>query len=259
MNKILRHTSMTVILPVLLLDLSSCTSTGDGTYEQLYNSAWSQGIDPHLVVQASHDAISVVNSPVFHGHALRVSIHRSDDFHSVANGTPRGEVAFARIFRFEPDTLYEVNWSTSIPSDYQFDSLQPELFTQVLQGPEGGLGPPPFSIRFVEGRYHVEIRNAAKAAPRVFVFGDPVADKGKVIHWRLRYKPDHSGGKAITNLFMDGVNVVRCDGCGNAYANDRDAYLKMGIYKWWWQSRPSDVSDRTLYFGNVEVKRFLPR
>lgn len=55
---------------------------------------------------------------------------------------------------------------------------------------------------------------------------------------------------------MNGVNVVNCQGCGNAYANDREAYLKMGIYKWWWQSRPSDVKDRTLFFGNVEVKWF---
>lgn len=246
----------------LLLAVSGCThcaTTGDNTYEELYNSTWAQGIDPRLVIQAPRNAISVVNRAVFQGPALQVSIDRTDDFHGVANGTPRGEIAFAQIFQFEPDTLYEINWSTSLPLGYQFDFLQPELFTQILQGPDGGLGPPPFSIRFVDGRYQVEIRSAAKVAPRVFVFGDPAEGEGKVVHWRLRYRPDHTGTSAVTDLFMNGANVVHCDGCGNAYANDRGAYLKMGIYKWWWQSRPSDVSVRTLYFGNVVVKRFLSK
>ncbi|MCG5072834.1 heparin lyase I family protein [Paraburkholderia tagetis] len=259
MNKNLLRVSVLAAIQVLSLSLSNCTTADGGTYEQLYNSAWGRGIDPRLVIQAPRSAVSVVSSPVFHGHALRVSIDRSDDFHNVANGTPRGEIAFARIFRFEPNTLYEIGWSTSIPSGYKFDSLQPELFTQVLQGPEGGLGPPPFSIRLVDGRYQVEIRSAAKAAPHVFVFGDPAADEGNVVHWKLRYRPDHAGTNAVSDLFMNGVNVVRCHGCGNAYANDRGAYLKMGIYKWWWQSRPSDVSVRTLYFGNVLVKRFLSK
>lgn len=258
MNKILYRASIFVALALIASSFSHCT-TGSGTYEQLYNSSWAQGIDSRLDIQAPRNAISVVDSPVFSGPALQVSIHRTDDFHSVANGTPRGEIAFARIFRFEPGSLYEISWSMSIPSSYKFDYLQPELFTQVLQGPEGGLGPPPFSVRFVDGRYQVEIRNAAKAEPRVFMFGDPAADEGKVIQWRLRYRPDHTGVNAVTDLFMNGVNVVHCDGCGNAYANDRGAYLKMGIYKWWWQSRSSDVSVRTLYFGNVVVKRFLSK
>lgn len=258
MKKIVFRASTFVALLLVVLCLSYC-ATGGRTYEQLYNSKWTQGIDSDLDIQAPRDAISVVNSPVFHGPALRISIHRSDDFRKVANGTPRGEIAFARIFRFEPDTLYEVNWSTSIPPGYIFDSLQPELFTQVLQGPEGGIGPPPFSIRFVDGRYQVEIRSAAKAAPRVFVFGDPAADRGNIVHWTLRYRPDHTGTKAVTDLLMDGASVVHCEGCGNAYANDRGAYLKMGIYKWWWQSKPSDASDRMLYFGTVNVKRFLSK
>lgn len=258
MKGILFRAGVLLSLQLAMTSISHGAASAE-EYELLYNSSWAQGIDPRVDIQAPHNAISVVDSQVFHGPALQVSIRRSDDFSNVANGTPRGEIVFGRIFRFEPDTLYEIDWSTSIPLDYQFDSLQPELITQILQGPEGGLGSPPFSIRFVDGRYQVEIRSAAKVAPRVFVFGDPAADRGKVVHWQLRYRPNHTGANAITDLLMDGATVVHCDECGNAYANDRDAYLKIGIYKWWWQSRPSDVSVRTLYFGNVAVKRFLSK
>lgn len=258
MRKILTRAG-TVLVVLTNTACSLQVTTGANGYETLYSSTWARGIDPRLTVQAPRNAISIVESPVFHEPVMRVSIHQYDDFHSVANGTPRGEIAFNRIFRFEPNQLYQISWSTATPQSYQFDSLQPELFTQILQGPEGGLGPPPFSIRFVNERYQVEIRNAAKAAPRIFVFGNPSADRGKAIHWVLRYRPDHTGENAVTDLSMNGVTVVHCEGCGNAYANDPGAYLKMGVYKWWWQSRPSKVSDRTLFFGNVEVKRLLTR
>ncbi|QGZ62307.1 heparin lyase I family protein [Paraburkholderia acidisoli] len=221
----------------------------------LYSDSWSDGVNHLLDVQAPVNAISVVYSSAFNGNALRVSIHHSDDFSSVANGTPRGEISFARIFRFTPGFLYTVEWSTSIPSDYKFDSMQPELFAQILQGAHGGLGPPPFSVRFVDARYQVEIRGGARAVPHVFVFGDPGADKNNVVHWRLNYRPDHAGTSAVTDLFMNGKLVVHCKECENAYANDDDAYLKIGIYKWWWQSRPSDVDERTLYFGKISVRR----
>ncbi|CAD6522429.1 hypothetical protein LMG27952_01471 [Paraburkholderia hiiakae] len=258
MRKTLTRAGMVVVV----LTNAACSSqvtTGANDYEKLYSSTWAQGIDPRLAIQAPRDAISIVESPVFREPVMRVSINRSDDFHSVANGTPRGEIAFNRIFHFEPDQLYQITWSTATPESYQFDSRQPELFTQILQGPEGGLGPPPFSIRFVNERYQVEIRNAAKAAPHIFVFGNPSADRGKAIRWILRYRPDHAGENAVTDLSMNGVSVVHCEGCGNAYANDRGAYLKMGVYKWWWQSMSSDVSVRTLFFGSVEVNRFLAR
>ncbi|WP_224044651.1 heparin lyase I family protein [Paraburkholderia unamae] len=246
-----------------LIQLSSYSFARDvppnGEYEELYDKTWAQGIDDRLVLQAPRDAISVVDSPEFHEPTLKISIRRDDNFQGVANGTPRGEIAFARIFHFVPGVLYEVNWSMALPRNYQIDSLQPELFSQILQGPKGGLGPPPFSIRFVDGRYQVEIRNAANVVPRVFIFGDAFAEKGKIVHWTLRYRADHSGVNAITDLFMNGASVVHCEGCGNAYAGDPDAYFKIGIYKWWWQSRHSDVNERTIYFGNVEVKRFFSR
>lgn len=227
----------------------------DEQFELLYQERWKDGIGPDLTVQAPKNGISVIENGAFGGEVLKALVRRADDFTHVANGTPRAEVSFARAFAFAPGFLYEVRWSTMTPENYAFDSQQPELFSQILQGPSGGIGPPPFSIRFVDERYQVEIRNAANVKPQIFVFGNPAADRGKVIKWTLQYVPDQTGKDSITNLYMNGVQVVRCDHCGNAYAYDQDAYLKLGLYKWWWQSRPSDVFERTLFFGDVQVFR----
>ena len=47
--------------------------------------------------------------------------------------------------------------------------------------------------------------------------------------------------------------VVHAVGRPNAYPGDQKAYLKIGIYKWWWLTRPSDVTQRTMYYGDVEI------
>ncbi|WP_084162327.1 heparin lyase I family protein [Paraburkholderia bannensis] len=237
--------------------LCSCAGSEEGArYEQIYRSDWGGGIDSRLVIQAPQGAISIVENPVQHRSMLKVVVHRSDDFSGVANGTPRGEIAFAKIFRYSLGKTYDVNWSTLIPDDYKFDSLQPELFSQILQGKNAGLGSPPFSIRFVDGKYEVEIRNARDAKANVFTFGNPQADKGRLVRWRLLYRPDSTGRDAVTDLYMNDIKVVHCSGCGNAYENDNDAYFKIGIYKWWWKTRPSDVNARSLYFGDVDVKGY---
>ncbi|MCW5140495.1 polysaccharide lyase [Burkholderia cenocepacia] len=43
-------------------------------------------------------------------------------------------------------------------------------------------------------------------------------------------------------------------GVPNAFPNDHQAYFKLGLYKWWWKTRPSDVTERTLYYGDIEMK-----
>ncbi|WP_084168358.1 heparin lyase I family protein [Paraburkholderia acidipaludis] len=254
MNSIYRILALAIITPLIFVDCSG-PSKDAGIGEYIFRSSWKSGIDERVVVQAPPGAISVVQGHNSDKSLVRVSVRRSDNFNGVANGTPRAELAFAKIFHFIPGITYEVAWSTGIPENYQFDSRQPELFTQILQGPKGGLGSPPFSIRFVNGRYQVEIRDARDDPAHIFVFGNPASDRGKMINWRLIYKADHSGVNSITELYMNGTRVVNCPGCGNAYKGDADSYLKIGIYKWWWKSRPTDVEDRTLYFGNVEVRR----
>jgi len=59
---------------------------------------------------------------------------------------------------------------------------------------------------------------------------------------------------------MDGTLVARGGAIQNAYPGERNGYLKIGIYKWNWDARQSDVEERTMYYGNIEVlKRVEPR
>lgn len=241
----------------VLLGLSACGSVPQADMSRnadivVYRSAWRDGLDPRLSVQApARDSISTVAIPEFGGSFLKISMRRSEDFSRVASGTPRAEVVFGAVARFALGQEYEVRWSTMLPPNYKLDSLQPEIITQVHQS--RNTGSPPFSLMLDGGRYQVEVRGGANQVLRSFSFGTPVLDEGKIVNWVLRYRPDDKGEGAITDLFKDGVRVVNALGLPNSYPDEKSAYLKIGIYKWWWVTRPSDVSERTMYYGNVEI------
>jgi hypothetical protein len=240
----------------VLLGLSACGSVPQADMSRnpdtvLYRSAWRDGLDPRLSVQAPEpDSISTVAIPEFDASFLKISMRRSEDFSRVANGTPRAEVVFGAVAHFALGKEYEVRWSTMTPPNYKLDSLQPEIITQVHQS--SNTGSPPFSLMLGGGHYQVEVRGGEHAV-RSFSFGTPVSDEGKVVNWVLRYRPDDKGAGAITDLFKDGVRVVNAIGLPNSYPDEKSAYLKIGVYKWWWITRPSDVSERTMYYGDVEI------
>jgi len=100
----------------------------------------------------------------------------------------------------------------------------------------------------------VGVRGAPGTPSQSFAFGDPAADRGQPVWWVLRYRPDGSGADALTELYRNGKRVVHVAGVPNAYPDDRDAYFKLGLYKWWWKTRPSDVTERTMYYGDIEMK-----
>ena len=182
---------------------------------------------------------------------MRVAISQSDDYAGVANGAPRAEVSLGTRVRFQTGTDYRIQWATLIPGDYVFDSRQPEGITQIHPGQARGT--PPFSITLNNDRYAVEIRNGRSQAAEHRDVGSASADKGRWVRWVLHYVPDGGGSNAVTELFKDGRRVLESRGTPNAYMGDNGAYFKFGIYKWWWQSRPSDVTQRTLYFGDVQI------
>jgi hypothetical protein len=228
-----------------------------GAYTLLYRSAWRDGIDPRLMLQApTPDSISTVAMPQFGGVALKATMRRSEDFAHVASGTPRAEIVFAPVVHFAVGKEYEVRWSTMIPAGYQLDSQQPEIIIQLHQS--GFTGSPPFELILAGGHYQVDVRGGSPSSSRSFTFGAPAADAGKVVTWLLRYRPDDEGANALTDLYKDGVRVVHSAGSVNAYPGDKSAYLKLGIYKWWWKTRPSDVNDRTMYYGDVEISWRIP-
>jgi hypothetical protein len=110
-------------------------------------------------------------------------------------------------------------------------------------------GSPPWSLTLVGDRYQAQLRDGARVQTRDI--GGAAQDRGRWVQWMLRYRPDSSGAGAITELERDGARVLSANGVPNAYPNDNRAYFKIGIYKWWWKERPSNVSERTIFFGDV--------
>lgn len=226
------------------------TPVRESQYVLAYQAIWKNGIDKRLGKQApTSGAIAVVPTQEFGGPALQTTMNRADDFSNVANGTPRAELSFAGLTKFFIGGDYEVQWSTMIPRDYDLDHQQVEIVTQIHQSsPQGS---PPFALMLAGDSYQVDIRGPH--AVRKFTFGDPRNDVGRIVYWVLRYQPDETGASSVTDLYKDGALVVQGRHIVNAYPNEVGAYLKIGVYKWDWKSRPSDVTVRTMYYGDIEV------
>jgi len=185
-------------LTLLTLSSASWADQDHGEYTTIYQSAWRDGVDPRLVIQAPPDSISAVAMPQFGGTVLKASMLRSDDFSKVANGTSRAEVSFTSVANFGIGSEYEVRWSTMIPTNYLLDSKQPEIIAQLHQG--SNQGSPPFALILAGQQYQVDVRGGAGAPASSFEFGTPATDEGKVVTWLLRYRPDDTGASAVTDF-----------------------------------------------------------
>lgn len=224
--------------------------------QTLFSSDWASGIDKRIQFQQPvPESIAIVSpGPANIGPAIKVTIEKNQNYGGVANGTPRAEISFNGFLHFAQGKEYIVDWETYIPESYVFDSQQPELISQIHQGPPAGY--PPFAL-FISnsGKYEVHNRTQSPSDYVTADFGNPAADRGRVVHWQLYYVPDGSGAAAITELKMDGHSVFSIKGVPNAYKNDDMGYLKLGLYKADWTKKPSDVVERTLYYGSVTIKQ----
>jgi hypothetical protein len=233
-----------------------CTRTSlafSGSFESLYSIRWSDGIDKRLVIQApSTRSLETEYDPNLCGFVMRACINKGDDFRKV-NGVPRAEVAFSNVPRFSEGKDYQVSWSMLIPEKYQFDHLQPEIVMQIHQSSNSGS--PPFSLILDGSKYRLQLRGGAMQSVLDITFGDVTPDVGRMTNWMLHYKPDNSGRSAITELYRNGELMFKDSGYPNAYAGETHSYLKLGIYKWWWLTRASEVTERCLYYGNVDVRQ----
>lgn len=241
-----------LMICIALLCLASNISTAlDTNYQSLYQTDFKNGIDNKLMLQQPNsNAIKVAIAPCEPSQpAVRIEINKQDNYLHVANGAPRAEISFANVFNFMTGQEYIVEWSTCIPADFKFDNQQPEGITQIHEGQ--AQGSPPFGLALVHGNYQVELRNGKDT--QTFNLGNAANDRGQWVHWKLYYSPDASGTYAVTELLKNGVNVAMINGQPNSYPNDNRSYFKIGIYKWWWQQRPSDVEKRVMYFGDVRV------
>lgn len=226
------------------------------TYDSMFATNWSGGIDAGIGVQANSGDITVVDDPVTAGRkAVRVQMSRAEDFSRIANGVPRAELIFPKAVSFSQGPDYLIRWSTFIPVGFTFDSKQAVIITQVHQGE--WTGGPTVALSLLGNQYAISERGGANTATvsagKWLCCAD--ADKGKWVNWALRYVADDSGQHASTQLWKDGRSVFAAQGVPNAYPGVQDAYLKMGLYKAGWNSSPSDVNEITLFFGPVSVAK----
>lgn len=73
----------------------------------------------------------------------------------------------------------------------------------------------------------------------------------------MKYLPDFSGKDSILEFYKNDELIANMNNLPNAYSKDDGAYFKIGIYKWWWKSRPSNVNERTIFFDNVNISEIL--
>lgn len=248
---------MKIALPVLLClhavtSAAVCNSSAPVGYTMAMTVNWAQGMPPSAGVQgAKPESILVRHAANSARASLHVQLSRSDSFANVPGGTPRAEVSLGST-RFENGTDYVLVWSTMIPDDFRRDTQQPEIITQIHQGL--ATGSPPFALLINNDHYEVNVRSDDKASLRVSRFGNVGDDRGRFVCWRLHYVPDGAGQFSKTELY-EGDKLVYADSKANAYLNDKEGYLKLGVYKWLWATNRSDVTRRSMDFGNVYLYR----
>lgn len=223
-------------------------------YRTLYATTWERGVNAAVGVQsASTEALSVVGDPLDpKRRAVRASISRDDDFSRVANGSPRAELVFSNLVRFEAGHDYLVQWTTFIPTTFEFDSDSTQLITQIHQGPSSGS--PPIMLTLHDTDYAFSERGGEHTEHgRGLRICCAANDRGRWVHWALRYAPDPTGRLARTQLWKDARLVYASTGAPNAYPNDSHAYLKLGLYRPGWQDSASKVRAMTLFYGPLSI------
>ncbi|GAB7524915.1 hypothetical protein PBS_39040 [Paraburkholderia sp. 2C] len=229
-------------------------------YVTLYETDWQQGLDPRAGIQANPGGIALVGDPADSAAAehaarkvLRAHIDRSERYAGIANGVPRAELLFPTPVRFEQNRDYLIRWSTWLPADFAFDARQLMIITQVNQGK--WTGAPTLALALLGDRYAVSVHGGVRhdqvSAGKWLCCAD--VDRGRWVRWAIRYVPDETGQRAVTELYKDGVRVFAAPGAPNAYPAVNDAYLKLGLYKPEWDMAPSDVATSTIFYGPLSV------
>ncbi|WP_321870935.1 heparin lyase I family protein [Paraburkholderia tropica] len=226
----------------------------DPAWIRLAHVDWHSKWDSVVSTQANPGDLAIVSDPE-NGlrKVLRAKIARYENYTHVANGTPRAELLFHEPAIFIQGTDYLVRWSTYIPRDFEFDSKQMVIISQIHQSArEGG---PTVALTLLGTNYYISTRGGLQvqrttAGANLCCADD---DRGKWVNWTLRYIPDDSGRKSLTQLWKNGESVFRSEHIANAYSGDQRAYLKIGLYKAGWKKEQSDSELQTLFYGPVSI------
>lgn len=243
-------------VPALSNAESQAALPDDSAWTRMEHVDWRNGLSSAVSPQANPGDVEIVLDPEDSSRkVLRATITRRESYTHVANGTPRAEVLFREPATFAQGSDYLVRWSTYIPRDFEFDSKQMVIISQILpSAKEGGHGPT-VALTLLGANYYISTRGGVQVqrttAGAKLCCAD--GDKGKWIHWALRYIPDDSGQQSLTQLWKNGVSVFLSEHIPNAYLGDQHAYLKIGLYKAGWENEASDAEVQTLLYGPVSI------
>lgn len=241
--------SYVAIAGIFMLPAPADAKEMPDSYQLFYNTNFASGFGSCEVREAGKNELSIVAAP---GNpekkVAKIELHREGDL-------SRAEVSLANCSKIKNGRDYMITFSTYMPPDYLVDSRQSEKIVEIHQGT--GSGPAPFSLSISGDKYVADLHNGTNG--KHYVLGpagstmQKSGDKGYWIKWALHYRPDPTGARADTDLYKNSVLVMSADGVPNAYANDDNAYFKMGITKHWSGAQASAVSDRVMYFGDVAI------
>lgn len=218
--------------------------------DQIYQEDWSKGIPEGVTLErAQNSDLAVVKiHDLRFPRALVASIEKDENFSDVANGKPRAEVIVPKPIRFELGYEYFIEWFTLIPQDFGFYSSQ--IITQIHQG--SAYGSPPIMLALTQEGYIFRQRGSIDDEGQATPICCARTDKGKWVHWGLRYIPDTTGERAVSELWKDGRLVAKLTGQPNAYRDGLPSYLKVGIYMpggW----KPVERGPIRLFFGPITI------
>ncbi|WP_322007878.1 heparin lyase I family protein [Paraburkholderia tropica] len=189
------------------------------------NLDWQSGFSDAVTIQANPAGIQIVPDPNNGTRkVLRVTIARRGNYSGVANGLPRAELLFHEPATFAQGFEYLIEWSTYIPRDFEFDSKQMVIISQIHQSARDG--GPTVALTLLGTNYYISTRGGPQvqrttAGAKLCCADD---DRGKWVNWTLRYLPDDSGRKSLTQLWKNGESVFRSEHIANAYSGDQRAY-----------------------------------
>jgi hypothetical protein len=237
-----------------LVSADSDVSLNDNAGTRIAYVDWQDGLTDAISVQANPGDIAIIPDPVGASRrVLRLTIAKAESYTHVANGTPRAELLFHDPATFAQGSEYLVRWSTYIPRNFEFDGKQMLIISQIHQSAREGS--PTVALTLLGESYYISTRGGPSVqkttAGTKICCAD--ADRGKWIHWTLRYVPDDSGQRSLTQLWKNGASEFCSAHVANSYPNDQHAYLKIGLYKSAWKKEPSDVDTQTLFYGPVSI------
>lgn len=247
--------SLSLLTACAVAQTSDASVQAPSGFHKLFATNWAHGFDPAVDIQSPDPQdLTVINDPLLPDRrAVKVSIRRNENFSHVANGTPRGELVFARAARIVSGREYSIEWSTFLPADFVFDDDQMQIIMQIHQT-DTWVGSPPIMLQLLGSDYVFSERGGSDTRHgHDASLSGASSDRGRWVHWTLLYRPDSTGEHAVTELWKNGTQVFASRGVPNEYPLERHAYLKLGVYKPSWQNFRSKITETGLFYGAVSI------